>query len=182
MIERVRPTWGPDDMARIYAAPHDHRIYGRGHAERVAATIELARTVPATSGADLSCGNGIILNSLGLFEPHFGDYAPGYQYHGPIEATIRELPYVDLFICSETLEHLDDPPAVLAEIRTKAANLVCSTPIEAWGDTNAEHLWAWDREAVEAMLTGAGFNVKEFTSVDSRAYGEPYWYGIWRCS
>jgi hypothetical protein len=68
---------------------------------------------------------------------------------------------------------------VLLAIRAKCRSLVLSTPIENWDDTNAEHLWAWDQDGVEAMLAAARFRVVRFEAVDTRVYGEPYCYGIW---
>jgi hypothetical protein len=68
-----------------------------------------------------------------------------------------------VFVISETVEHRDDPDA---------------TPIEAWNDANVEHVWAWDRDGVEEMMTGAGWTPQRFKTVDSREYGEPYCYGI----
>ena len=182
MRQRVRPAWTVDELARIYATPHDHNLWGRGHGERVQATIELAKTIPSTSIADLSCGNAAIARALDAPDKHLGDYAAGYQFQGPIDETIHQIPVVDLFICCETIEHLDDPDHTLALIRPKARNLVLSTPIDAWDDGTPEHYWAWDRDEVETMLHAAGFTVAAFISVDSRPYREPYLYGIWHAN
>jgi hypothetical protein len=177
--QRVRPAWSADELSRIYATPHDHKAWGRGHSERVDATIDLARSIPASSMADLSCGNAAIARALDIPAKHLGDFAPGYEHRGPIDETIHQIPEVDLFVCCETVEHLDDPDVTLALIAGKARNLVLSTPTDAWDDGTPEHYWAWDREEVESMLDRAGFTVVSFTSVDSRPYGEPYLYGIW---
>jgi hypothetical protein len=195
-VERLRPAHDAETLAAMYAAPHDHRIYGRGHHERVEATIELAcRAIPEAlllTVGDLSCGNGeiarrICTDSDGL---HLGDAAvqlldvelPGVKYHGPLEETIHLMPEVDTYVCSETLEHLDDPGKALALIRTKATYLLLSTPLECWGDTNGEHYWAWDREGVEDLMQCTGWIPVAFDSVDSREWGEPYLYGIWVAS
>lgn len=183
--ERLRPKWSDEQLREIYAKPHDHRIYGRGHGERVEKTIEMGLLLSFASGqfgsiesgADLSCGNGAILNALPIQDRRFGDFAPGYEYQGPIEWTVTQIPHVDLFICSETIEHLDDPRGVLALI--PARYLLLSTPLEAWGDTNAEHYWAWDRAHVEDLMRWGGWSPLAFDNVDSREYGEPYNYGIW---
>jgi hypothetical protein len=182
MRQRVRPSWTEQELAQIYAAPHDHNLWGRGHGERVEATIALARTIPSSSVADLSCGNAAIVNALDIGERWLGDFAAGYQLQGPIDTTIGLIPTVDLFICCETIEHLDDPDTTVALIRGKTRNLVLSTPIDAWDDGTPEHYWAWDRAEVETILTTAGFTIASFTSVDSRPYGEPYLYGIWHAN
>lgn len=194
MIRRLRPLPSPDELAAMYPVPHDHRIYGRGHHERVEATIALALEHLDESArwsvADLSCGNGEIARRIVTDHGplHLGDIAvlpgelPGTKYCGPIEQTLDLIPVVDAFVCSETLEHLDEPLVVLGRIRAKASSLVLSTPLECWEDTNGEHLFAWDREGVETSMLGSGWQPDAFTAVDSREYGEPYLYGIWVAS
>lgn len=178
--QRLRPAWSAGDLARIYATPHDHRRWADHHL-RVDATISLGRWIcdGAKSGADLSCGNGSILGALPLATKHFGDFAPGYDLCGPLEETIGKIPRVDLFVCSESLEHLDDPDAALAAIRPKAKVLLLSTPVDCWDDDNPEHYWAWSREDVERMLADAGFSPFVFMAVDFRQLGLPYCFGIW---
>jgi hypothetical protein len=189
VIRRLRPLPPPDALRRMYPEPHDHRRFGRGHAERVAATIALGSTIPLAerrSVADLSCGNGVIARALVTLagELHLGDLACGErgQLVGPIEGTIEAIPNVALFVCSETIEHLDDPLQVLTAIRAKAHRLLLSTPLGCWDDDNIEHLWAWSREGVEGMLADAGWEVGAFDFLDTRTYGEPYLYGMWVAS
>jgi hypothetical protein len=184
-VHRLRPLPTPEQLATMYPAPHDHRIYGRGHHERVEGTIALAlRHVDdeyRLSIGDLSCGNGEIARRIvapmGMLS--LGDFAAGYQFHGPLEETIEQMPHVGTYVCSETIEHLDDPFGVLVAIRAKADMLVLSTPINCWEDSNGEHLWAWDRQGVEQLVESAGFEVVAHDTVDSTAWGEPYNYGIW---
>ncbi len=179
--ERLRPAYDPAELGRLYAVPHDHRRW-RDHVLRVAMTTLVAQAVigDCVSVADLSCGDGAIVRALGLHTRYLGDYAPGYQYTGPIEQTIEEIPAVDLFICTETIEHLDDPDEVLVAIRKKAPRLVLSTPVDAWGDTNPEHYWAFSREAVDEMLAVAGFQIAIYASLDLRPVNPAsYCFGIW---
>lgn len=187
MIERVRPTHSDEVLAEIYSEPHDHRRYGHGHHLRVEATKVMAKWMrdafELASVADLSCGNGEIALSLG-FKPgdyHLGDYAPGHGYTGPLERTLALIPEVDLYICSETIEHLDDPRRALFQMRDVASHLVLSTPIGAWGDGNLEHYWAWDRSGVESLFTLVGWTPVMHMTVDSTVLGESYEYGIWGC-
>lgn len=181
MITRLRPLPTAEELAVMYATPHDHTIYGRGHGERVEATIRLAlEAIPTrTVVGDLSCGNGIIANAITQGQVVLGDFAPGYEHHGPLEDTLEYVDFVDVYVCSETLEHLDNPEHVLDLIYARANYLVLSTPLECWDDANGEHLWAWDREGVEGLAAKCGWEPVAFTSVDSRTYGEPYLYGIW---
>lgn len=182
MIRRLRPAHSPEKLAEIYAAPHDHRKWVDHHL-RVDVTIALARWLARggiDSAADLSCGNGAIIDALDAQHRYKGDFAPGYPLAGPLEVTLHRIPVVDMYICSETLEHLDDPAAALKQIRSKARSLVLSTPVDAWNDPNEEHYWAWSKEGVEELLTAAGFEVAAYVTADFR-HINPHFYcfGMW---
>lgn len=178
MRKRLRPAWGPEDLARIYATPHDHTQW-QDHVLRVDATIDVARKLiegeTVQTAADLSCGSAAVLRALDIPELHLGDYAAGYQYTGPIEQTIDEIPDVDLFVCTETLEHLDHPDTVLEQIREKSRLLVLSTPVDNWDDRNLEHYWAWSEADVIAMLETAGFAVEVNLLLDFRRHGPDFY-------
>jgi len=182
-VKRLRSLPSPAELAVMYATPHDHRLYGRGHDERVEATVALAKASIDVWDrgyvADLSCGNGEIARRIAGRSTILGDLAPGYGIVGPIEETAARVGWVNVWVLSETLEHLDDPVKVLREIRPRAGRLVLSTPLGCWDDTNMEHVWAWDCEGVEELLAEAGWMVTAFDQVDSRTYGEPYLYGLW---
>jgi hypothetical protein len=179
---RLRAAHPPERLAEIYARPHDHTRWA-DHVQRVERTIELARGVgPVTAAADLSCGSGAVLAAVDAERYLFGDYAPGYEYTGPLEQTLEQIPPVDLYVCTETLEHLDDPDAVLAQIRGKATVLLLSTPVENWTDPNVEHYWAWSRHDVDAMLAGAGWTPERYDELDFTGCGPWYYrFGMWVC-
>jgi hypothetical protein len=180
---RLRRALAADELAGHNPVPLDHRAWP-DHVERVAETIALARKLgPVDSAADLSAGDGAIIQALDVGRRHLGDFAPGHEYTGMVEDTIWTIPDVDLFVLTETCEHLDDPDAVLKAIRGKARMLVLSTPLDAWNDTNPEHYFAWDREGVEEMLIDAGWAVTEFLDLDYRSHGPAsYRFGCWTCS
>jgi 2-polyprenyl-3-methyl-5-hydroxy-6-metoxy-1,4-benzoquinol methylase len=179
--QRLRPSHTAEQLAEIYPQPHDHRRW-RDHHVRVDATIALARGIEGvTSVADLSCGNGAIAKAVGAETTILGDYAPGYDICGPIEDTIHVIPEVDLYICSESIEHLDDPDTVLKFIRAKVRHLVLTTPVDNWGDANIEHYWAWSRQDVEQMLAAAGWTVQVTNILDMRGAWSPYCFGMWVC-
>lgn len=175
------------DLSVLCAEPHDHMRWGMGHGLRVEVTKVIAASMfgNGMSVADLSCGNGAIANYLSdTFDGvtvTLGDYAAGYPITGMIEDTVGQIGHVDLFICSETIEHLDNPSLVLGDIREHSTRLVLSTPLCEWHDLEEQHLWAWDRAGVESLLMGAGFEVVRFASLDATAFGETYDYGIWGC-
>jgi hypothetical protein len=178
-------VYTPEQLAEIYATPHDHSRW-EDHKLRVGVTIEVARWFTrcgdVASAADLSCGDAAIIKALDVEYEFLGDYAPGYEFAGPIEETLEQIPPVDLFICSESIEHLDDPAQVLKQIRAKTRYLVLSTPVDRWDDANPEHYWSWDRQGVEEMLTAAGFQVDIYCPVDTRPAGLYYCFGIWALS
>ena len=181
MRERLRLAMSAQALAEMYAVPHDHRQWG-DHEVRVAETIALGLRlvgpgVELKSAADLSCGNGSVLAAMPAAVKHYGDFAPGYDITGPIEQTVDQIPDVELFVCCETIEHLDDPDTVLKSLRAKTSLLLLSTPVGAWGDGNLEHYWCWDAREVELMLDAAGFAVREYAEVSPS-----YTFGIWGCA
>src|SRR5213076_938668 len=140
MRMRLRPAYSEAELAELYPVPHDHTRWP-DHLLRVAETIKLARElVPEPLVvADLSCGDAAIARALDAEITILGDLAPGYEITGPIERTILPVPSADLFICSETVEHLDDPDTVLKHIRKRCRALVLSTPLAEFTPVNPEH-------------------------------------------
>ena len=180
--QRLRPAHTAEQLAAIYPQPHDHTRW-RDHHVRVDATIALAKGVENVhSVADLSCGDAAIAKAVAAEVTILGDYAPGYDIQGPIEETIHQIPDVDLYVCSESIEHLDDPDTVLKLIRSKARHLVLTTPVDNWGDANIEHYWSWSRQDVEAMLAAAGWRIEVYNMLDMRAAWSPYCFGMWVCA
>jgi hypothetical protein len=180
MIKRLRDKYTDEQLKNIYSKPHEHHHW-LDHVIRVNRTIEVAKQIEDVSSvADLSAGDAAIINSLDAEHKYIGDYAPKYEFEGPIEKTINEIPSVDLFICSETLEHVDDPAYVLKLIRSKTKNLVLTTPEGKFDDTNPEHYWAWDNEGIKKLLVSAGFNPIRY---DKLNLSEKYYYDyqIWVC-
>lgn len=187
---RLRPAYSEEDLRRIYHTPHNSNNW-EDHKVRVRQTIALGKesNIRPSTGviADLSCGNGEIARALAR---HFdvglvlGDYAFNgeYAFHGPIEQTIDLMPFgVELFVCSETIEHLDDPDKVLRKIRQKAGQLLLSTPIGENDSSNPEHYWGWDQEAVKDMLSNAGWDPTLRVDLHFRNPGFNYDYQIWLC-
>lgn len=185
MIKRLRPKWSEEELKQIYPKPHDHIRYGRDHWLRVEVTQQIVndivRLTNAQTAADLSCGNGTLLSNTNVATKYFGDFAPGYDFTGAIEETIEQIPEVDVFILSETLEHVDNPHEVLVAIRKKSKALVLSTPVGCFEDSNPEHYWAYDREGVEELLISAGWKPNVFNALDTTVFNDPYVFGMWGC-
>ena len=151
MITALR---SPDYRPPPYTTPGDYRDWHPAHEVRAALTVALAAPFvqPGSVVADLSCGNGLIASALAEkagTTPILGDVAPGWPITGDLVDTIENVGPVDVFVLTETLEHLPDPAAVLAGIQADV--LVLSTPVEAWDDREPQHLWAWDRQWVSVL-------------------------------
>lgn len=196
MRVRLRDTPTDDEMAALYPEPHDAGLYGYGHSLRVGCTVELAVAVlelaalPEVTVGDLSTGNAVIPRSIaarssapcGLI---LGDFAAGYQYQGMIEHTLARLAAdlaeagrgrLDMFVLSETAEHLDDPDAVIAAIRDVSDRLILTTPIGETDAGNPEHLWGWDQAGVEDLLAHAGWRPAQRIDL---VLPDTYSYQLW---
>lgn len=180
MRKRLRPKYTEQELAEIYSKPHEHHHW-QDHKIRVQETIKIAKTITdVNSVADLSAGDAAIINALDVDQKFIGDFAPAYEYQGTIEDTIDQIPHVDLFICSETLEHIDDPLMVLRKIREKTNKIILTTPEGKFDDTNPEHYWAWDKDGIQDLLLDANFNPVFYKKLElaEKFY---YDYQIWVC-
>lgn len=179
--ERCRPKYTDDELAEIYCVPWQMQHDWKDHVLRQNQTLELAgRFIEDDdfTGADLSCGSAYLSSHISNIRWILGDFASGYDYQGPIELTVERIPRVDVFLCCETIEHLDDPDAVLRQIRRKSKKLILSTPICRWWDENPEHYWSWDQKAVKRMLEDAGWHPVDY----EETYCDPgYCFQIWGC-
>lgn len=156
MRQRLRPAYSSQELSDIYAVPHAHDVW-EDHRLRVKMTIAFASWFNVQSVADLSAGDATIINAIEAQAKFIGDYAPRYEFTGALEQTIDLIPNVDLFICSETIEHLDDPDLALRKIRARTKHLVLTTPIGENNNGNPQHYWGWDTDDMKTMLEAAGF-------------------------
>lgn len=177
MRKRLRPKYTDRQLAEVYSQTYDHTKW-TDHIVRVDETVKfaVASLEPFTSIADLSCGDGHIASGIAEkfsgVTVYLGDFVEGNAYCGPIEETVHQIPSVGAFVLSETLEHLDDPDAVLRELRAKTDQLVLSTPCDET-IPNFEHYWSWSASDVAAMLEDASFqpvamSFLEFPELDVR--------------
>lgn len=182
VIKRLRNKNTEEELRRIYQRPHEHSNWP-DHVIRVNKTIEIAKSLSGiSSAADLSAGDAKIITSIGVINMYIGDYAGGYPISGSIDDTIGLIPKVDLFICCETLEHLDNPLQTLKKIREKTTYLLISTPHARFDDQNMEHYWAWDEDGLGELLAESGFSTtlhREVLKLQDEYY---YDYQIWLCS
>lgn len=167
MIKRLQPAHSDEALKEIYSVPHNSDRWS-DHIERVNRSIDFIKENcgDISSAADLSCGNGKILKAMDCDVKYFGDFAPGYPLTGPIDKTISNLDIVDLFICSETIEHLDNPIETLKLIRQHTKKLFISTPVDKFDDDNLEHYWSWDFDGISETLISAGFVIKKYERLE----------------
>lgn len=163
MRTRTRPAWSPTELADLYATPYNHLHWGYGHGIRMDWTAAWARwhTTGLTSVADLSAGDGALLDQLDVPAKIYGDLAPApgndHWITGPIEDTIHQVDHVDLLVMTEIVEHLDDPDSVLAAATHIATGLLLTTPIDEPEPSHDQHYWCWDQAGVAVMLEAAGW-------------------------
>lgn len=182
-----------------YPAGYRHDVWP-DHEERVAASVEFLRRWQTrfSTAADLSCGDGAILRGLApaLDTVWLGDVNPptapaewpnGLAWvlePGALPDSLAGLPEpVDLFVLSETLEHLDDPDDLLKRLTAYATYLFVSTPVAESADSgNLEHYWSWDVADVGEMLADCGWDPVEqrvFEPQSTRHMAGAYRYQFW---
>lgn len=183
MRRQLRPFWPPEQLTQIYANRYDHTRW-EDHKLRIKVTQKRVQEAVFThelqSVIDLSCGDGAIAQSLVGSVPRIvlGDITSGWEVTGPIMETIKTIPDAsfDLFICSETLEHVEDPDALVREIRRVAHFAFFSTPEnETDAHNNPEHYWAWDKDELSHMLNDAGFSWAQWWTLPTDWYTYQMW-------
>lgn len=137
----------------------EHRVRVEWTVDRLNTFLE-THTRDIVTVNDLSCGDGTVLRNLrGPANKVYGDISPGQHLDvvGPIEQTIMQR-RGDMLICSETLEHLNDPDLVLEWASERFTWIAITTPLgETDSDKNHEHYWGWDLWGVSAMLFSSGW-------------------------
>lgn len=186
MRRQLRSFLSDEESKSLYSHEYDHTQWDE-HVRRVDLTVALgiafARRHNVKTVADLSCGDGAVLTGIAdavyLDETYYGDVVgDDNDYEGPIEETIDQLFPVDLFVCTETIEHLRDPDDVLRRVRGKTRYLLLSTPLlEPEPRDNSEHIWEWDLAGVAELVGAAGFTDECVTVLKEQHYT----YQIWMC-
>ena len=172
--------YGDEEGLRIFYQLNNWSVFTQR--ERDEATVDMGKTFPADeirSVGDMSAGGANITPEIAAHydvTPVLGDLGNqyGYEHVGKLAETLPPMGVFDLYVCSETLEHLRDPDSNLGIIRQHCKYLLVTTPI--WEEPHLVshgHLWTWRREDVEEMLRSAGFDPFEFHEVAI--------FGIWKC-
>jgi len=180
--KQLRPFYSPQELTEVYSKQYDSSSWV-DHQLRITYTADILRIMNPKNVADLSCGDGLIVTQAGLIPNSvMGDYTPGWDEQGRIEETIHSLrdDTVDVFLLSETLEHVEDPDALLYAIRRKAKRLLLSTPNGEDDDRNPQHYWGWDTNDIDRMLRAADWHYR----VPTLFCPPPgyYTFQIWMCA
>ncbi len=181
MRQRTKFRYNDEELKSLYQGYHvgnwwDHR-YRAELSSTMIGRFCIDNRVMAI--ADLSAGDGSILSgalnyiekmhglSVGSISPVVGDFSVENCFTlrskfeevvcGKIEDTILEMDDVELFILSETIEHVEDPDTLLALISSKSNAIFLSTPLDEVSGTNPEHYWSWGKDDIAVMLGDAGF-------------------------
>lgn len=174
-LRDARPEGEAAYYARVYPDGYRHDSWP-DHVERVKASADMIERYAGQirTAADLSCGDGALLNMISrrLTRAVLGDLngVPTSAVTGcraqvletigtaALPDSLKHLEPVDLFILSETLEHMDNPDALLARLIGVSRYLFLSTPVSESVDSgNLEHYWSWGITDVYDMLHAAGW-------------------------
>lgn len=180
-MRKLRRFWTEEQTAAIYKDTYAGVGIHAEHRERAQHTIEVAQRLIDVHGlssvADLSCGDGTIVKALrDLSRVTMSDVSEGVD----LDVGLDELDSVDLFIFTETLEHLEEPWRILNRIADKTTWLLLSCPYdESPGIGNIEHYWTFDETDIGGLLAEAGFDSR---TVSWHLLSNPTWtytYQIW---
>lgn len=177
------------------------------HVERVTASVRMIRRYynEIVSVADLSCGDAAIVRGLvgmkRFRSAYLGDlngvrirtddeWGPVHAVQvppGPLPDTVTaenlDGGQVDLYVLSETIEHMDDPDGLLRLLTGAARYLFLSTPLnEVAGSGNMEHYWSWGQDDMHGMLLDAGWDpleLKILVPESTRHMENAYRYQLW---
>lgn len=181
-MKKLRPFWSADKLRELYAHEHNPDAWPE-HGARIARTIEIAQDVinreDVRNIADYSCGSCRIIDGLKMWNAASYDISDVQRGDPSIEERVLTMPYTDLFLCTETIEHLESPWTVLEYIAMRTKWLVLSTPLDEDPNIgNYEHYWSFTQWDIATILDQSGFIDCKFEALGPMP-GWTYTYQIW---
>lgn len=146
---------------------------------RLRRAARLIREVEPISVVDLGCGDGGLLKLLNGMDCWGYDFTPANVQAARYERDVN-VSMVDVFntrtvprwgqlaVMTEVLEHLKDPHDVLEWVSEHVDYVLVSSPHgenPANGPTDPCHIWAWDWQGYEELLS-KNFSVLRHERVD----------------
>jgi hypothetical protein len=170
--------------ASIYASEDWHKdrdaanhLKQKSHRPRMMQALEYTKeaiNLGATTVVDLGCGDGGFLSLLHSCDiqcwgyditPNNVDFARNVRN---VDARLtnfkgNDIVYGDVAILTEVLEHLEDPHGVIKSLPCKY--LIASSPFNE-NDKNHPpyHIWAWDEEGYQKMISDNGYTILKNTT------------------
>ena len=179
-MKKLRRFHNNEAQHSFYEHHFSHRSH-ESHISRVEHTIKIGQGLIDRVGiktiADFSAGDrAIVMGLAGYEEAWLSDYSDdGVDILDRLREDTRTY---DLFVCTETIEHVEQPWTLLEEIAKRTTWILLSTPLdEDPTENNWEHYWSFGADDVDDLLTQAGFDWS-VVNVFKPATG-PYTYQIW---
>lgn len=164
----------------IPAADHINQHDG-GHRFRLLKTLEHLKLVskPEDTVCDFGCGNGGLIREIQQELPNqiWGyDLMPNNIKDAQMKGTTcielcdfvvdpnKQVKYPDIAICTEVLEHLEDPDGFLVRLKNNGVKtIIASSPNYETPTYHAPgHLWVFNGETYKDMFVTAGWTVELF--------------------
>ena len=139
---------------------------------------------------DAGCGIGVLLRmirdkypAVELFGTDFSrvavDRTRGYGFSVE-RAVLPDIPFPDNFftcvVCTEVLEHLDDPAATLREFRRILADdglVIVSVPKDMGPDHCDEHVQDFDEAKLRKAFSESGLPITQLSVVEREPHRKP---------